>query len=274
MTPASSTYLLKKSSLALLHLYKKNPDVVTPASWVDRIRTLLQNSDGGVLTAVLSLLITFAAPNPSLFEEIVPVVCKLLNNTVMNKAITGDYMYDHIPAPWLLVKGFQFLQFFTQLPSEESQKDLEVVLRRIINTDSKNFAGVDKVAKQVKKHNAMLAVLFEGVNLVVKLSVSQSLVQKCVVHVRYFMTLPDPDIRYLSLEAAQRLCPLDPTTTGDDPAFVTIVEKTLKHNDISLRRRSLDVLFEMCNKKNSAVIVNRVVDYLDVAEYELKEELV
>jgi AP-2 complex subunit alpha len=274
MNPSSTTYLLKKASLCLLHLYRKNPEVVQPASYVDKIKDLLKHTDGGVLTAVLSLLLGLTTKNPDLFEEVVPAVCSLLNKVVNTKYVQGDYMYDHIPAPWLIVKGLQFLQHYNTLANEQAYKDLEAVLRKIVNTDSKNFAAINQSNRHLKRHNAMLAVLVEAINVVVKLHMEAPMVQRAIQHIRYFMGIGDPDMRYLALEAAQVLCPLDSSTTGDDAAFVSVVEKTLRHPDISLRRRALDVLFEMCSGKNSSVIVNKLVEYLDIAEYELKEELV
>lgn len=48
----------------------------------------------------------------------------------------------------------------------------------------------------------------------------------------------------------------------------------LHHADISLRRRALDVLFEMCNSTNAEEIVSELLAYMPVAESQLKEELV
>ncbi|KAA6355786.1 MAG: putative AP-2 complex subunit alpha-2, partial [Streblomastix strix] len=103
----------------------------------------------------------------------------------------------------------------------------------------------------------------------------RDIIQKSVNHVRYFLSFQDPDLRYLALESIQHLCALDPDSTGNDSKFVAAVEKTLHHPDLSLRRRAVDVLFEMCSEDNSEQIVGQLVDYLDEAEEtEIKNELV
>jgi hypothetical protein len=49
---------------------------------------------------------------------------------------------------------------------------------------------------------------------------------------------------------------------------------SLKDRDISVRRRALDLLYSMCDTSNSKVIVGELVRYLQVADYNLREEMV
>lgn len=49
---------------------------------------------------------------------------------------------------------------------------------------------------------------------------------------------------------------------------------SLKDRDISVRRRALDLLYSMCDTTNSKVIVGELVRYLQVADYNLREEMV
>lgn len=274
MDKTATTYLLKKSALCLLHLFRKNRDAVQPDSWNERLVTLLNHRDGGVLTSVMSLINGFASAEPDTFAQLIPIVCRLVHRVVTEKYITGDYTYDHIPAPWLLVKSFQFLQHYSSIPTQEAMNYLLFVLRRIINTDSRAYLYVDQRTQQIHRHNAMLAVLFESIYLTTQLRLELPLIQRCIRHVRAFVKICDPDIRYISLEAVQRLCPLDPTTTGDDPEFVKQIEEMLTYPDISLRRRAMDVLFELCSSNNSKSVVEKLLSYLQEAEMELREELV
>lgn len=49
---------------------------------------------------------------------------------------------------------------------------------------------------------------------------------------------------------------------------------SLKDRDISVRRRALDLLYSMCDTSNAKVIVGELVRYLQVADYNLREEMV
>jgi hypothetical protein len=43
--------------------------------------------------------------------------------------------------------------------------------------------------------------------------------------------------------------------------------KSLKDKDVSLRRRALDVLYSMCDSKNSELVVGQLLEYLEVCEF-------
>jgi hypothetical protein len=49
---------------------------------------------------------------------------------------------------------------------------------------------------------------------------------------------------------------------------------SLKDRDISVRRRGLDLLYSMCDPSNAKTIVGELLKYLQVADYNLREEMV
>lgn len=49
---------------------------------------------------------------------------------------------------------------------------------------------------------------------------------------------------------------------------------SLSDPDISIRRRALDLLFAMCNSQNVTDIVGELLQYLDIADLSMREELV
>ena len=53
----------------------------------------------------------------------------------------------------------------------------------------------------------------------------------------------------------------------------TIIE-SLKDKDISVRRRALDLLYSMCDSTNARRIVSELLQYLQVADFAIKEEIV
>ena len=48
----------------------------------------------------------------------------------------------------------------------------------------------------------------------------------------------------------------------------------LRDRDISVRRRGLDLLYSMCDETNSRRIVAELLNYLNVSDYAIREELV
>ena len=49
---------------------------------------------------------------------------------------------------------------------------------------------------------------------------------------------------------------------------------SLRDQDISIRKRALDLLFCLCDKETAGELVNELLDYLSENDYELKEEMV
>lgn len=274
MDKTAPSYIIKKSALCLLHLYRKNPESIQGESWNERIITLLSHRDGGVLTSVTNLLLGVASGNAAAYQDLVPHVASLVHKVIFEKYVTGDYMYDNIPSPWLVVNCLRFLQLFDQLPNKQVATDIVTTLRRILNTETKNFISVDRRTRMLIRHGGMMAVLFEAINLVVQLRPEPELIKRSISHVRILLQVNDPDTRYLALEAMRGLCPLDSKLTGDDPEVINLINKLLSHPDISVRRRAMDVMFEMCSQNNSKEIVGKLLQYLGEAELDLREEMV
>jgi len=80
-------------------------------------------------------------------------------------------------------------------------------------------------------------------------------------------------VRYLGLDAMAHLAAcsssLEPVKKHQDTIILS-----LKDRDISVRRRALDLLYSMCDTTNAKVIVGELVRYLQVADYNLREEMV
>lgn len=48
----------------------------------------------------------------------------------------------------------------------------------------------------------------------------------------------------------------------------------LKDPDVSIRRRAMDLLFTMCSPGNVREVVQELLDYLETADFSMREELV
>ena len=48
----------------------------------------------------------------------------------------------------------------------------------------------------------------------------------------------------------------------------------LKDADVSIRRRAMDLLFTMCSPLNVKEVVAELLNYLEVADFSMREELV
>ncbi|KAL1213386.1 AP-2 complex subunit alpha-2 [Cardamine amara subsp. amara] len=254
----------KKAALCLLRLFRKNPDAINADGWADRMAQLLDERDLGVLTSSTSLLVSLVSNNHEAYSSCLPKCVKILERLARNQDVPQEYTYYGIPSPWLQVKAMRALQYFPTIEDPSTRKSLFEVLQRIL-------MGTD-VVKNVNKNNASHAVLFEALSLVMHLDAEKEMMSQCVALLGKFISVREPNIRYLGLENMTRM--LMVTDVQD------IIKKhqsqiitSLKDPDISIRRRALDLLYGMCDVSNAKDIVEELLQYLSTAEFSMREEL-
>lgn len=127
--------------------------------------------------------------------------------------------------------------------------------------------------KNVQQNNAQNAVLFEAINLIIHLDTEHGLMKQISSRLGRFIQSRETNVRYLGLEAmthlAARAETLDPIKQHQD-----IILGSLKDRDISVRRKGLDLLYSMCDASNAQVIVGELLQYLQNADFAIREEMV
>ncbi|EFH50344.1 hypothetical protein ARALYDRAFT_489126 [Arabidopsis lyrata subsp. lyrata] len=254
----------KKAALCLLRLFRKNPDAVNVDGWADRMAQLLDERDLGVLTSSTSLLVALVSNNHEAYSSCLPKCVKILERLARNQDVPQEYTYYGIPSPWLQVKAMRALQYFPTIEDPSTRKALFEVLQRIL-------MGTD-VVKNVNKNNASHAVLFEALSLVMHLDAEKEMMSQCVALLGKFISVREPNIRYLGLENMTRM--LMVTDVQDIiKKHQSQIVTSLKDPDISIRRRALDLLYGMCDVSNAKDIVEELLQYLSTAEFSMREEL-
>ena len=254
----------KKAALALLRLYRRNRDILTPETFSQRMLDLLDERDLGILTGVLSLLTGIVAHDHRGYESCIPKICEVMQRLARNKDIPTDYLYYQLPSPWLQVKCMRVLQYFpTPEDPDYLRAEMNVIHQILKNTD---------MVKNVNKNNALHAVLFEAVQLATMLDVSdKSLLAESVATLGRFIELNEPNIVYLGLNHLAAM--IGPDTLDAIKAYQPQVVARLHDADISIRKRALDLLYNMCDASNAREIVGHLLRYLTTADFNIREEL-
>ncbi|XP_042482805.1 AP-2 complex subunit alpha-1-like [Macadamia integrifolia] len=264
MSSSCRPLVRKKAALCLLRLYRKNPDVVNVDGWSDRMAQLLDERDLGVLTSVMSLLVALVSNNHDAYWSCLPKCVKILERLARNQDVPQEYTYYGIPSPWLQVKTMRALQYFPAIEDPNIRRSLFEVLQRIL-------MGTD-VVKNVNKNNASHAVLFEALALVMHLDAEKEMMSQCVALLGKFIAVREPNIRYLGLENMTRMlmvADVQDIIKRHQSQIIT----SLKDPDISIRRRALDLLYGMCDVTNAKDIVEELLQYLNTADFAMREEL-
>ncbi|XP_010541301.1 PREDICTED: AP-2 complex subunit alpha-2-like isoform X2 [Tarenaya hassleriana] len=254
----------KKAVLCLLRLFRKNQDVVNVDGWADRMAQLLDERDLGVLTSAMSLLVALVSNNHEAYRSCLSKCVKILERLARNQDVPQEYTYYGIPSPWLQVKTMRALQYFPTIEDPSTRRSIFEVLQRIL-------MGTD-VVKNVNKNNASHAVLFEALSLVMHLDAEKEMMSQCVALLGKFISVREPNIRYLGLENMTRMLMVTDVQDIIKKHQAQIVT-SLKDPDISIRRRALDLLYGMCDVSNAKDIVEELLQYLSTSEFAMREEL-
>ena len=119
------------------------------------------------------------------------------------------------------------------------------------------------MTKNVNKNNSDHSILFEAINLVIhyREKAFEVLRKDIVVMLGKFISVKEPNIRYLALETMTRLS-TSFNTNHIMKDHLQSVLASLKDPDISIRRRALDLLFCLCSERMADEVVNELLDYL------------
>jgi AP-2 complex subunit alpha len=266
MSSTARFVVRKKAALCLLRLYKKDKDMLNSDVWGDTIYNLLDERDLGLLLSVMPLLEQLISDGVCEFQG---CFRKLVNNVLERLAskqeIPPEYMYYGIPSPWLQVRVMRVLPHFT-MPHDPKLHD------NLINIIKKVLENTKTSVRNLNKHNAMHAVLFEAINLAFHFDTESRLMKQCVDFFGSFISTNEANIRYLGLENVSRFS-LVPEVLERMKTHQNEIINALYDDDISIKRRALDMLYSITDTDNSDVVVDQLLDYLPQAEFALREEI-
>ena len=120
----------------------------------------------------------------------IPKVVSLLAKILITREYTKDYVYYSIPNPWLQTKLLRFLRHFPPLTDGASGGRLSEILNVI-------FASADTAkAATVNHKNALNAVLFEAIGLVIHHDNDPALLRQTGALLGRFISAKETNIRY------------------------------------------------------------------------------
>ncbi|RMZ88527.1 hypothetical protein DV736_g4245, partial [Chaetothyriales sp. CBS 134916] len=265
ISPTSKAFVKKKAALTLLRLYRKHPAIVQH-EWAERIVSLMDDPDMGVVLSVTSLVMALVQDSPDAYRGSYVKAAQRLKRIVVDNDLSPDYFYYNVPCPWIQVKLLKLLQYYP--PSEDSH--VRAIIRESLSTI---LQAASDMPKNVQQNNAQNAVLFEAINLLIHLDTERQLMIQISTRLGRFIQSRETNIRYLGLDAmthfAARSDTLDPIKKHQN-----IIIGSLRDRDISVRRKGLDLLYSMCDTTNAQPIVNELMRYLHTADYSIRPEMV
>ncbi|XP_077177556.1 AP-2 complex subunit alpha-2 isoform X6 [Paroedura picta] len=260
----------QSAALCLLRLYRTSPDLVPMGDWTSRVVHLLNDQHLGVVTAATSLITTLAQKNPDEFKTSVSLAVSRLSRIVTSASTDlQDYTYYFVPAPWLSVKLLRLLQCYPPPEDPSARGRLTECLETILNK-----AQEPPKSKKVQHSNAKNAVLFEAISLIIHHDSEPNLLVRACNQLGQFLQHRETNLRYLALESMCTLASSEFSHEAVKTHIETVINALKTERDVSVRQRAVDLLYAMCDRSNAQQIVAEMLNYLETADYSIREEIV
>ncbi|KAJ8394963.1 hypothetical protein AAFF_G00040860 [Aldrovandia affinis] len=260
----------QSAALCLLRLNRTSPDLVPMGEWTSRVVHLLNDQHLGVVTAATSLIATLAQKNPDEFKTSVSLAVARLSRIVTSASTDlQDYTYYFVPAPWLSVKLLRLLQCYPPPEDAAIRGRLTECLETILNK-----AQEPPKSKKIQHSNSKNAVLFEAISLIIHHDSEPTLLVRACNQLGQFLQHRETNLRYLALESMCTLASSEFSHEAVKTHIETVINALKTERDVSVRQRAVDLLYAMCDRSNAQQIVAEMLNYLENADYSIREEIV
>ncbi|KAF5288660.1 hypothetical protein FQR65_LT11973 [Abscondita terminalis] len=261
----------QSAALCLLRLFRTCPEIIPGGEWTSRIIHLLNDQHMGVVTAATSLIDALVKKNPEEYKGCVSLAVSRLSRIVTaSYTDLQDYTYYFVPAPWLSVKLLRLLQNYTP-PAEDPgvRGRLNECLETILNK-----AQEPPKSKKVQHSNAKNAILFEAISLIIHNDSEANLLVRACNQLGQFLSNRETNLRYLALESMCHLATSEFSHEAVKKHQEVVILSMKMEKDVSVRQQAVDLLYAMCDKTNAEEIVQEMLNYLETADYSIREEMV
>jgi AP-2 complex subunit alpha len=269
-------YTVKKALICLIKIMKIKKDVHN-SGWSKHLIKMIELKNFEVLLAVSALVLNiFKIYGTTGYEEL---AVKFFNNILYKmKECPEEYIYYHIKSPWLQIKILKIIQHIN--PNFFDQTTINHI-KEYVDYIAKKTHSISGSESRQSRFYADYCIFFEVVNLIDHLNLK--------LHHKTFDTFviilgvllvddhrkhPNKDVntKYLALDG---LAKLSKYTHGNKilKEHSGIIIMSLRDNDISIRRRALDLLFLCCTVDSVKMVCKELLLYLKEDEPQLKDDI-
>ncbi|KAI5738685.1 hypothetical protein M8J77_009896 [Diaphorina citri] len=260
----------QSAALCLLRLFRTSQDIIPGGEWTSRIVHLLNDQHLGVVTAAASLIDALVKRNPEEYKGCIGLAVSRLSRIVTaSYTDLQDYTYYFVPAPWLSVKLLRLLQNYQPPDDPGVRGRLNECLETILNK-----AQEPPKSKKVQHSNAKNAVLFEAISLIIHNDSEPNLLVRGCNQLGQFLSNRETNLRYLALESMCSLANSELSHEAVKKHQEVVILSMKMEKDVSVRQQAVDLLYAMCDKSNAEDIVQEMLNYLETADYSIREEMV
>ncbi|KAJ2773593.1 clathrin associated protein complex large subunit, partial [Coemansia nantahalensis] len=254
---APRSYLRKKAALAAVRIVRREPELAE--TFVRRVKALLGDRHPGVQLAAATLLTELCSFSQDALEEarrLVPTAVRQLQALVVSTT-SAEYSVGGITDPFLQVALLRLLRTAAR-GSQAATDDINDVLTQVAtHTDGSRNVG--------------MAVQYECAMTVLAIPSEQALRVLAINLLGRLLADSDDNARYVALAT------LSAAVITEAPAVQrhrATVLRCMRDDDVSIRRRAVDLSFALIGPDNVKPIVDEILRVLPFADADLRPSIV
>jgi len=229
-------YLRKKAVLVLYKAFLSYPEALRPA--FPRLTEKIEDNDLAVVSAVVTVLCELCIHNPQNYLPMAPTFYKLLQTSTNN---------------WMTIKLVRIFGHLSPLEQRLGKKLVDPLTQIMTTTPAKSllYECIRTVTHGLTNHTA--------------------LVRLAVEKLREFIDEPDPNLKYLGLQALQDLRATHPRAVAEHKDTIF---QCLHEGDYTIQTCALGLVRGMVNRRNLQDTVLHLMLTLRRAEQPFRDDVV
>lgn len=236
-----NAHVRKKAVWTLHAFYRKSDGAIGD---VKLFRQALCDSDPSVMGAALAFFVDVIGADPLSQRDLVPIFISILRQITENR-LPREYDYRRVPAPWLQIKLLQILAMLIDNEPTLAKMCEDVLMEVIKRADGGLGIGY--------------AVICEAISTITRIPIMPRLIELAAEAIAKFLSGKSPNLRYAGIQALSQIVRVDPKYAQEHQQ---VVMACLEDADDTIRRKTMVLLFAMCNEDNVDVIVTRLIKSL------------
>ncbi|KAJ3438163.1 ap-1 complex subunit gamma [Anaeramoeba flamelloides] len=253
---SESSYLKKKATLVAIRTIRLVPESVD--RFIGKVRTLIGEKNHGVVLTGLQLVLSIVKTEPETivkFRKLVPGLVRMLKSLV-NAGYSSEYDFRGTADPFLQYNILRLLRYLGE-GSKKSSKLMADILTQVGTS-----GGISK--------NVEIAILYEAVSTILSIESDSKLRVTAINTLSRFLSGRHNNSKYVALNTLLKAVNTEPKSLK---RHRKVIVECLKDKDISIRRRALDLVFGIMDKKNVESLTQELLDCLPKAEKEFRYDI-
>lgn len=253
---STSSYIKKKAILSAIRIIRNIPDTID--DFMEVIDTLINEHSHSITLATMTLIEEIIKIEPErvkTFRKYSKIMIKILKNLI-HSGYAPEYDIAGIKDPFLQVRILRVLGFLGEGNSDASDDMNDILAEIATNTEgSRNTAN---------------SILYECVRTIMMIESSQGLRVLAINILARFLVNKENNIRFIALKSLHQVVNVDYKAVEKHK---TTILGCIKDPDIAIKKKALDLVYQICKNTNVKGIVKELLNYLLTAEKDFKEEL-